>query len=357
MTPEPVYVVFTRKKLKQLSSSDSLELSLQAALSIILLLTAPAAIAQQASPSLPESPSAVPRLSTPEGAPFSSSTPSEELATLYGYSLYPAGYEPAQNQTAAQAARQSDHAPNAVPNPDNLPLDAAGNPIPLNRQQPKRILGFFPNFRSVSAGAAVHPPGFRYDFRIATRQAFDYSSFIFLGITSLSAEGLNSHPKLGKGVPGFYAYTWRGLLDKTDTTYLSAWLLPSILHQDNRYFPLGDGHRVLTRVGYVISRQAVTRTYGGHQTFNLSGLGGKILAQYISRFYYPPGTSDFSVLATKFGYGAARDIGFQSLREFYPDVAAHYIRKHREKAARVAANDAREAGVIAPTAVAATVAP
>ena len=133
--------------------------------------------------------------------------------------------------------------------------------------------------------------------------------------------------------------------------------MPSILHQDNRYFPLGDGHRVLTRVGYVISRQAVTRTYGGHQTFNLSGLGGKILAQYISRFYYPPGTSDFSVLATKFGYGAARDIGFQSLREFYPDVAAHYIRKHREKAARVAANDAREAGVIAPTAVAATVAP
>ena len=262
-------------------------------------------------------------------------------ASEAGYSLYPAGYEPdsPDPQATPTATHQIKRQNGSAKAPE---VDANGNPIPLNRQQPGRILGFFPNFRSVSAGAAVHPPGWEYNFKIATRQAFDYSSFIFLGITSLSAEGLNSHPALRKGVHGFYSYTWRGLLDKTDTTYLSAWLLPSILHQDNRYFPLGDGHRVVTRVAYVISRQAVTRTYGGHETFNLSGLGGKILAQYISRFYYPPGSSDFSVLATKFGYGAARDVGFQSLREFYPDVAAHYIRKHREKVARQSAQDVQD---------------
>ena len=263
--------------------------------------------------------------------PVANGVSSSLPVTDTSYTFYPAGYEPSQTAqtSAAQSAKQSDHPANA----QGLQLDEAGNPIPLNRQQPKRILGFFPNFRTVSAGAAVHPPGFRYNFKVATRQAFDYSSFIFLGITSLSAEGLNSHPSLRKGVGGFYAYTWRGFLDKTDSTYLGAWLFPSILHQDNRYFPLGDGHRVVTRVSYVISRQVVTRTYGGHQTFNLSGLGGKILAQYISRFYYPKNSSGFSVLATKFAYGAARDIGFQSLREFYPDVAAHYIRKHREKVA------------------------
>jgi hypothetical protein len=26
-----------------------------------------------------------------------------------------------------------------------------------------------------------------------------------------------------------------------------------------------------------------------------------------------------------------RDVAFASIREFYPDIAAHYIRKHREK--------------------------
>ena len=30
-----------------------------------------------------------------------------------------------------------------------------------------------------------------------------------------------------------------------------------------------------------------------------------------------------------------RDIAFSSIREFYPDIAAHYIRKNREKLARL----------------------
>lgn len=218
-------------------------------------------------------------------------------------------------------------------------VDANGKPIPLERQQPQRILGFMPNFRTVSAGAAVHPPGWKYNFTVATRQATDYSSFIFLGLTSVSAEGINSHPVLGKGVGGFYAYTWRGFLDKTDGTYLGAWLLPSLLHEDTRYYPLGPGHPVIVRSLYVISRQGVARTYGGRQTPNIAGLGAKVLTQIVSREYYPTGATDFSVLATKFAYAAMRDIAFSSIREFYPDIAAHYIRQHRAKVVAAAARD------------------
>jgi hypothetical protein len=221
------------------------------------------------------------------------------------------------------------------------PVDANGKPIPLERQQPHRILGFMPNFRTVSAGAAVHPPGWKYNFTVANHQALDYSTFIFLGLTSLTAEGLNSHPSLRKGVDGFYDYTWRGFLDKTDTTYLSAWLLPSLLHEDTRYYPLGSGHPIFERALYVISRQAVAKTYSGHDTPNFAGLGGKVLGQYISTFYYPANSENFSVLATKFSYSVMRDVGFSAIREFYPDVAAHYIRKHREKVARQAARDAQ----------------
>ena len=71
----------------------------------------------------------------------------------------------------------------------------------------------------------------------------------------------------------------------------------------------------------------------------IAGFGGKILTQVISRNYYPAGTSDFSVLATKFGYAAMRDVIFTSIREFYPDIAAHYIRKHRAKVAALSARD------------------
>ena len=73
--------------------------------------------------------------------------------------------------------------PHPVPAP-NVPVDANGNPIPLERRSRQRILGFMPNFRSVSGGAKPHPPGWKYNFSVATHQATDYSSFIFLGLTS-----------------------------------------------------------------------------------------------------------------------------------------------------------------------------
>ena len=223
------------------------------------------------------------------------------------------------------------------------PVDAQGNAIPLERQQPQRILGFMPNFRSVSGGAAPPPPSWKYNFIVATHQATDYSTFIFLGLTSITAEGMNMHPSLGKGVDGFYAYTWRGFLDKTDGTYLSAWLLPSLLHEDTRFYALGAGHSIAARSLYVISRQAVARTYGGRQTPNIAGLGGKVLTQVVSRYYYPPSATSFDVLATKFGYSVMRDVIFSSIREFYPDIAAHYIKKHRAKMARLALQSAAPA--------------
>jgi hypothetical protein len=220
------------------------------------------------------------------------------------------------------------------------PVDANGNPIPLDHREPQRILGFMPNFRTVSGGATPPPPGWKYNFTVATHQATDYSSFIFLGITSLTAEATDTHPSLGKGIGGFYAYNWRGFLDKTDNTYLSAWLLASSLHEDTRYYALGSGHNIAVRSLYVISRQAVARSYSGHQTPNFAGIGGKIITQVVSRSYYPPSATTFPVLASKFGYSVMRDIAFSTVREFYPDLAAHFIRKHREKAARLAARDA-----------------
>ncbi len=295
-------------------------------LALLFFVSLPAAQALSQSVPLPDAPS----FQMDPGVVGESSSVVAEAAP---YSLYPPGYEPQQGQDAAARAAQQADPPRGTNRAGDY--DANGIYIPLEVRQPKRILGFMPNFRSVSSGSAPPPPGWRYNFKVATRQSFDYSSFIFLGITSLSAEGLNSHPALGKGVKGLYEYTWRGFLDKTDGTYLQAWLLPSLLHEDTRYYARGHG-RIVTRALYVISRQAVTRTYGGRQTPNIAGLGGKVLTQYISRNYYPAGTSDFSVLATKFGYSAMRDIAFTSIREFYPTIAAHYIRKHHEKVARLA---------------------
>jgi hypothetical protein len=229
------------------------------------------------------------------------------------------------NSVAAKKNKVDCHC--VVTDEDTPQVDANGKPIPTSRQQPKRILGLMPNYRAVTGGATPPPPTAKTNFKIATRQAFDYSSFVFLGITSLAAQGLDEHPSLGKGVPGFWAYSWRGFLDKTDGNYLGGFLLPTILHEDTRYYAMGTGNP-WKRVGYAASRTVVTRTYGQHNTFNFSNIGGMVAAQAISKTYYPAGTTPFGVLTTKFGYAIARGIGFTVFREFYPDIATHVLHRH-----------------------------
>ena len=43
-----------------------------------------------------------------------------------------------------------------------------------------------------------------------------------------------------------------GFLDKSDGTYQSAWILPTLLHEDTRYYAIGHGSK-WKRLGYAMS--------------------------------------------------------------------------------------------------------
>ena len=82
----------------------------------------------------------------------------------------------------------------------NVPVDANGNPIPLERQCSRSaFLDSCPTSGLVSGGAKPPPPGWKYNFSVATHQATDYSSFIFLGLTSLMRGRHRRTPGSGQG--------------------------------------------------------------------------------------------------------------------------------------------------------------
>jgi hypothetical protein len=197
---------------------------------------------------------------------------------------------------------------------------------PPQKQQPKRILGVMPNFRAVSAGALPPPPTPKQAFKIATQNSFDYSSFIFVGITSALAEWTVAHPQLGQGLPGYGRYYWRGFVDKTDGNYLVIFALPTVFHQDERYYALGKGS-IWKRGFYAASRIAITPDYHGHNSFNVSELLGRGIAQGISVAYYPSGSRTAGALATKYAYAIGRDALTNVFREFWPDIATHVLHR------------------------------
>ena len=214
--------------------------------------------------------------------------------------------------------------------PDAPGVSPAAAPVsatPVSKQQPKRILGIMPNYRAVSAGEIPPPPTPKQAFLIATKNSFDYSSGLFVGITSLLAENSNSHPKLGKGVPGYWRYYWRGFVDKTDGNYMVIAVLPTITHEDERYYARGEGN-VLGRAVYASSRILITPDYHHHNTFNASEIFGRGAAQLIATTYYPSSDRTAGSVAAKFGWAMGRDALTNTFREFWPDIATHVLHSH-----------------------------
>lgn len=196
-----------------------------------------------------------------------------------------------------------------------------------SKQQPKRILGVMPNYRAVSAGAIPPPPTPREAFKIATQNSFDYSAFLFVGITSLGAEATDAHPQLGKGAGGYGRYYWRGFVDKASGNYLVLFALPTVLHQDERYYAMGSGS-VWKRALYAASRILITPDYHGRASFNASEVFGRAMAQGISASYYPSQDRTAGALAVKFGWAMERDALTNVFREFWPDISARLLHHH-----------------------------
>ncbi len=205
---------------------------------------------------------------------------------------------------------------------------AQSAPVHTPPPQPKRILGMMPNYRAVSAGVIPPPPTAREAFGIATENSFDYSAFVFVGITSLLAEGDEAHPELGQGIRGFWRYSWRGFLDKTDGNYWVDWAMPTVLHEDERYFAKGEGG-IWNRGIYSASRVLITPNYHGKNTFNTAEIVGRGASEAISLTYYPSQDQNVASFMQKYAYAVGRDALTNVFREFWPDVAAHFSHRHR----------------------------
>lgn len=179
-----------------------------------------------------------------------------------------------------------------------------------------------PNFRAVTAGTKPPPPTAKQALWMATQNSFDYSAFVFVGATSAFAEWTDAHKQLGEGMHGYVRYYWRGFADKTDGNYLVLFVFPTLLHEDERYYALGEGG-FWHRLAYSSSRIFITPNYQGQETFNASELLGRGLAQVISTTYYPSQARTPGAVAQKFAYALLRDALTQSFREFWPDINRH----------------------------------
>jgi len=163
------------------------------------------------------------------------------------------------------------------------PEEIATEQVHIEEQQ--RVLGFIPNFYVVYDAKNAVPLTTKLKFQMALRVSVDPVSFagaIFLGAVDQAADRPN-YPQgwngYGERVGSIYA---DGL---TDIMFGGA-ILPSLLHQDPRYFYQGTG-TIKSRALHAMSNPFICKGDNGKLQPNYSSIGGDLISSAISNAYYP----------------------------------------------------------------------
>jgi hypothetical protein len=244
---------------------------------------------------------------------------SAALPDAPGANFDPAG--PGGDSYASSAVSQQSTQPPQSTNPASTPSDDQ------QLHQTRRILGIVPNFRAVSANQTLPPQSVKDKFITASEDSFDYSSILLPAVVAGYSMAVNDTPEFHQGGVGYARYLWHSAVDQTTENYMVEFIVPSLTHEDTRYYTLGKGG-FWKRTEYSLSRAVITRSDSGKETFNFGEVVGAGASAGISNLYYPSPERTFSNTAQKWGLNVGIDAATFVFKEFWPDINRALFHNH-----------------------------
>ncbi len=183
-----------------------------------------------------------------------------------------------------------------------------------------RILWTLPNFLTVENADRIPPLTSGQKFKVVARGVFDPFEFVLIGFVTGLGQASDSNPSYGQGAQGYAKRYGTAYADNAIENFMASAVFPSVLHQDPRYYQLGDGG-FLKRSAHAVSRVIITRSDSGQTQINYSELLGGATAGAISTYtYHPQSERGFgnvmSVWASQMGWDAVTYM----IKEFWPDL-------------------------------------
>ena len=197
---------------------------------------------------------------------------------------------------------------------------------PDSDNQDNRILGVIPNFATVEVPQRAKPmtPGGK--FKLAAKDSFDPFSWGMNGVYAGVSQWQHQYPEWGQGAAGYGKRYGALFTDQAVSGFLSEAVLPTLLHEDPRFFRLGKGS-FWKRTGYALTRVLVNRTDAGPDRFNNSEIFGNLMAAAMGTLYYPASGRTADETIERFGVAVVSDAGFNVLREFWPDMRRKVLKR------------------------------
>jgi Carboxypeptidase regulatory-like domain len=170
-------------------------------------------------------------------------------------------------------------------------------------EEHQRVLGVVPNFY-VAYDSDAAPLNARLKFSLALKAETD--PITFLGTAFVAGlDQAGGTPAYVQGAEGYGQRFGANYATGFTDIMIGGAILPSVLHQDPRYFYKGTGTKK-SRVLYAISSPFICRGDNGRLEPNYSSIGGDLAAGAIANVYYPsadrgPGLVFGSALVTTGG--------------------------------------------------------
>jgi hypothetical protein len=234
----------------------------------------------------------------------------------------------AQQSTATTTTTQAHDTQTATTTSQNAPQKTSND----------RLFYFLPNFLTLEESDNVAPLTWKEKYAVTARGIVDPSEFVLVGFVALIGQATNDNPSYGQGMEGYAKRYGTAYADNAIENMLASAVLPSLLHQDPRYFQLGHGSTG-ARIWHAVSRVAITRSDSGRHEFNFSEIGGALGAAAISTYsYHPDSERDFSTIISVWGTQIGWDMATYVLKEFWPDLRrrAHKTQIDRDRDAATA---------------------
>jgi hypothetical protein len=183
----------------------------------------------------------------------------------------------------------------------------------LRLEEKQRIFGIIPNFYvSYDKNAEALTPKMKVD--LALKVASDPVTAAGVLFVAAAKQAGNS-PKYGQGWDAYGKRVGVTSADGFIDIMIGGAILPSLLHQDPRYFYQGTG-TTASRIRHAVSSPFISRNDNGSWGPNYSTVGGVLATSAIANLYYPKANRGAGLVFGNFAIGMAERIGASVAQEF-----------------------------------------
>jgi hypothetical protein len=214
-----------------------------------------------------------------------------------------------------------------------------GAPVPCVQPQPmvtlqdyngplEKTVGLFTQQLERKSVRPIHyKPGLKLcslelkdKFILFVRGSFDPATFLVAGFNAGISQAQNQDGTFGQGAAGYGKRFGASFADQATFRFFKDFAYPAIFFEDPRYYRLIEGtgrQRFLHAIEHVV----VAHRDNGNRMFNFSEWLGTVSAISLSNVYHQGNKRGFAPTAEGLGFSLLNDMGYDLLREFWPEIS------------------------------------